>query len=95
VQALGNLLVVAILIGPAATARQLTCRLPFMMLTAGGIAITGSVGGLYLSYYGRLAAGASIAIVLVGGYLAALALRGLRPIKRRVEAGVRTSPLSS
>jgi ABC-type Mn2+/Zn2+ transport system permease subunit len=71
VQALGNLLVVAILVGPAATARLFNPRLRPMMLTAAAIAIGGSVGGLYLSYYGGLAAGASIAAVLVGAYLAA------------------------
>jgi ABC-type Mn2+/Zn2+ transport system permease subunit len=68
VQALGNLLVVGILIGPAATARLLTHRLPAMMGAAAAIAILGSAGGLYLSYYGGLAAGASIALVLVGAY---------------------------
>ena len=77
VQALGNLLVVAILIGPAATARLLTRRLRPMMMAGGAIAVSGSVGGLYLSYYGGLAAGASIAAVLVGGYLVALSARAI------------------
>ncbi len=77
VQALGNLLVVAILVGPAATARLLTRRLRTMMVAAAAIALAGSVGGLYLSYYGGLAAGASIALVLVGGYVAAMAARAI------------------
>lgn len=77
VQALGNLLVVAILIAPAATARLLARRMPAMMGTAVAVGMGGSVGGLYLSYYGGLAAGASIALVLVGLYAVALASREL------------------
>lgn len=69
VQALGNLLVVAIMIAPAATARLLVRRLPAMMATAIAIGVGGSIGGLYLSYYGGLAAGASIALVLVGVFM--------------------------
>ena len=74
VQALGNLLCVAILIAPAATARQLARRLTSMMTLAVAIAVGGSIGGLYLSYYAGLAAGASIALVLVGAYMAASAI---------------------
>jgi ABC-type Mn2+/Zn2+ transport system permease subunit len=73
VQALGNLLVVAILVAPAVTARLLTQRLRTMMAAAAAIAIGGSLGGLYVSYYGGLAAGASIALVLVGAYVVAFA----------------------
>jgi ABC-type Mn2+/Zn2+ transport system permease subunit len=73
VQALGNLLVVAILIAPAATGRLLARRLPTMMATAVAIAIACSVGGLYLSYYAGLAAGASIALVLIGAYFSVFA----------------------
>jgi ABC-type Mn2+/Zn2+ transport system permease subunit len=72
VQALGNLLVVAVLVAPAATARLLVRRLPAMMLAASAVAIAGSIGGLYVSYYGGLAAGASMTLVLVGGYLCAV-----------------------
>ena len=74
VQALGNLLCVAILVAPAATARLLARGLPRMMCAAVAIAVAGSIGGLYLSYYAGLAAGASIALVLVGAYFSAFAL---------------------
>jgi ABC-type Mn2+/Zn2+ transport system permease subunit len=77
VQALGNLLVVAILIAPAATARLLARRLPAMMATAVAVGIGGAIGGLYLSYYAGLAAGASIALVLVGAYVLAFTADGL------------------
>jgi ABC-type Mn2+/Zn2+ transport system permease subunit len=82
VQALGNLLVVAVLIAPAATARLLVRRLPAMMTAAAAIGIGCSIGGLYLSYYAGLAAGASIALVLVGVYTVVFAFRELRPPRR-------------
>jgi ABC-type Mn2+/Zn2+ transport system permease subunit len=83
VQALGNLLVVAVLIAPAATARLLAQRMRPMMIVSVTVAIGGSVGGLYLSYYAGLAAGASIAIVLVGVYVVALAVAGRPTAKMR------------
>jgi ABC-type Mn2+/Zn2+ transport system permease subunit len=78
VQGLGNLLVVAVLVGPAACARAVTHRMPTMMAVAAAAAVLAGTGGLYLSYYARTAAGASIAAVIVATYAAALAARGLR-----------------
>jgi ABC-type Mn2+/Zn2+ transport system permease subunit len=79
VQGLGNLLVVAVLVAPAAAARLLTRRLAPMMALAVLLGAAGGIGGLYLSYYVRVAAGASIAGLLVGGYLLArLAASSLR-----------------
>jgi ABC-type Mn2+/Zn2+ transport system permease subunit len=71
VQALGNLLVIAVLLGPPATARLVCRRLPAMMFTAALVAVLGGLGGLYLSYYADVAAGAAVAAVIVGAYLAA------------------------
>jgi len=84
VQALGNLLVVAILIAPAATARLVARRLPAMMTAAVGIAVAGSIGGLYLSYYAGLAAGASIALVLVGAYFSVVVVGGLGKMRAAI-----------
>jgi ABC-type Mn2+/Zn2+ transport system permease subunit len=78
VQALGNLLVLAIVIGPAATARLLSRRMAPMMALAAGIAVAGAIAGLYLSYYANTAAGASVAIALVGCFLLVLLARGAR-----------------
>jgi ABC-type Mn2+/Zn2+ transport system permease subunit len=78
VQALGNLLVVAVLVGPAATARLLTRRLVPMMALAGGLAIAAAAVGLYVSYYADLAAGASVAAAIVAGYVLAYAWSALR-----------------
>jgi ABC-type Mn2+/Zn2+ transport system permease subunit len=71
VQALGNLLVVALLIGPASAARLLSDRLPSMMALGIATATLGGIGGLYLSYYAGTAGGASIALAILGLYLLA------------------------
>lgn len=73
VQGLGNLLVVAVLVGPAACARALTRRMSTMMAVAAAIAVAAGIGGIYLSYYAGTAAGASIAAVMVGAYALSLA----------------------
>ncbi|MDA0183669.1 metal ABC transporter permease [Solirubrobacter phytolaccae] len=71
VQALGNLLVVAALIAPAVAAATFTKRVPPMIVAACAIGVACGVGGLYLSYYAGIAAGAAIAGLLVA--VAALA----------------------
>src|SRR5262249_41991122 len=77
VRALGNLLVLSLLVGPAATARLFVRRMARMMATAVFLAVVVSFAGLYLSYYANVAAGAAVALVTVGTYLAALAARSL------------------
>jgi ABC-type Mn2+/Zn2+ transport system permease subunit len=85
VQGLGNLLVVAILVGPAATARLLTRRAAPMMAAGAAVAVAGGIAGLYLSYFADTAAGASVAGSIVILYLAALAAATtLRAHGRRV-----------
>lgn len=78
VRGLGNLLVVAIVVAPAATARLFARRMPGLLALSVALAVLGGVGGLYLSFHAGTAAGASIAGVLVAGYLIALPLAGLR-----------------
>jgi len=85
VQALGNLLVVGLLIAPAAAARLTAHRMLPMMATAVALAIGSGIAGLYASYHLRTAAGASIAAVMVIVYL--LVAVGARATGRRtVEA---------
>jgi ABC-type Mn2+/Zn2+ transport system permease subunit len=72
VQGLGNLLVVAVLVGPAAAARRLTDRIVPMLFLAATIAVLAGVAGLYASYYAGTAAGASIALAIVAAYLLSL-----------------------
>ncbi len=78
VQGLGNLLVVAVFVGPAAAARRLSERMLPMMLLAAGLAALAGIGGLYLSYYAGTAGGASVALSIVAIYLLSLPLGQLR-----------------
>ena len=72
IQAVGIILVVAMLVTPAATAQLLVVRFGQMMAIAVGLAALSAVLGLYLSFYLNLASGASI--VLVETLLFAIAL---------------------
>jgi ABC-type Mn2+/Zn2+ transport system permease subunit len=65
VQALGSLLVVTVLVGPAASARLVAHRIPPMMALATLFAVLTGAAGLYLSYYAGTAGGASIAAAVV------------------------------
>lgn len=71
-QAVGIVLVIAMLITPAATAFLLTRRFGAMILTATGVGVFSAVTGLYLSYYLDVASGA--AMVLVSSLLFGLAV---------------------
>lgn len=62
-QAVGNILVVAMLITPAATARLFAERFHVMMLLGAIIGAASGVVGLYLSYYMNLASGATIVLL--------------------------------
>jgi ABC-type Mn2+/Zn2+ transport system permease subunit len=78
VQGLGNLLVVAVFVGPAASARQLSDRIGPMIAIAAAIAVLAGLAGLYLSYYAGTAGGASVALAIVAFYLVSLPLGRLR-----------------
>jgi ABC-type Mn2+/Zn2+ transport system permease subunit len=86
VQGLGNLLVVAVFVAPAAAARQLCDRMAPMMAVAATIAALAGVAGLYLSYYAGTAGGASVALVLVATYPLSLLLGRLGRLRRSVSA---------
>jgi ABC-type Mn2+/Zn2+ transport system permease subunit len=75
VRGLGNLLVVAVLVAPAATARLLSGRLLTTMALGLAVAAACSVGGLYLSYYASTAGGASVAGLLVLVYMSVRLVR--------------------
>lgn len=81
VQALGNLLVVAILIAPAAAARLLTNRIGPMMAISIAFALGSGAAGLYASYYAGTAAGASIAAAAVLIFLLVSSLEASLPWK--------------
>jgi manganese/iron transport system permease protein len=87
-QAVGIILVVAMLVTPAATAQLLTVRFGRMMALAVVIGSASGVLGLYLSFWLDVASGATIVLVETAGFLIVLALgpRGLLGrFGRRVE----------
>lgn len=64
VRTVGNILVLALLITPAATARLLSNTLSHMMMLAAGIGAAASVLGIYLAWAIDLPAGATIVLTL-------------------------------
>jgi manganese/iron transport system permease protein len=88
VQTIGNILVLALLVTPAATARLLTDRLGVMMALAPVTGGLSALVGLYISWSWDLPTGGTIVLVLTAGFLAAWFLsprHGLiaRAIRRR------------
>lgn len=70
VSTIGNILVLALLITPAATARLLTDRLPAMMALSAVLGALGSLLGLYLSWAADLPTGAAIVLTVTAAFLA-------------------------
>jgi manganese/iron transport system permease protein len=64
--AVGNILVVAMLVTPAAAARLLTDRLPVMLGLSATIGALSGVVGLIVSYHANVAAGGTIVLVATG-----------------------------
>jgi manganese/iron transport system permease protein len=89
VKAVGTVLMIALIIVPAATARLLTDRVGSMTAVAAALGAAGGYVGLAVSYDAslrqgvRLASGATIVLVLVCCFLAALALAPLRAAAAR------------
>lgn len=63
IQVVGIILVVAMLVTPAATAQLLTRRFSRLLILAVVLSVIASVVGLYLSFYGNWASGATIVLV--------------------------------
>jgi len=89
-RSVGNILVVAMLITPPATARLLTERLARTVGLSSLLGAAAGVIGLYISYHQDVAAGGTIVLVSTGGFLLAWLLspgHGLvttRLMRRRV-----------
>jgi manganese/iron transport system permease protein len=80
IKVVGIVLVVAMLVTPAATAQLLVRRVPAMMAVGVLCGAAAAVSGLYISYYANVASGAAIVLVATGMFLLALVLaprRGL------------------
>lgn len=70
-QTVGNILILALLVTPPATARLLTDRLGRMMLYSMATAIGSGIVGLYISYHANTAAGATIVLVATAAFVVA------------------------
>jgi manganese/iron transport system permease protein len=81
VQTIGNILVLALLVTPAATARLLTDRLGVMMLLAPLLGASAALAGLYVSWSWDLPTGGTIVLVLTVLFLGVWSL-GPRSILR-------------
>src|SRR5690242_4878917 len=77
VQTIGNILVLALLITPAATARLLTDRLGVMMVLSPLIGGLSALVGLYVSWSWDYPTGGTIVLVLTVAFLAATAGRAV------------------
>ncbi|MGO1508906.1 MAG: zinc ABC transporter permease AztB [Microbacterium sp.] len=79
-QAVGSLLVVGMLLGPAVAAGRWTTRIPTAMVLAGLIGTVAVALGLFISWHAGTAAGATIAFVaILSAVVSALARRLLSP----------------
>jgi len=70
VQTIGNILVLALLITPAAAARLITDRLGIMMTVGPAIGAGSALVGLYVSWSWDLPTGGTIVLVLTAAFLA-------------------------
>lgn len=95
IQAVGVVLVVAMLIIPGATARLLTDRFSRMLVIAPTLAAVGAAVGIYASYYADAASGPMIVLAQGAAFLAAylFAPRGgiLRRRRRDATSGRRAA----
>jgi ABC-type Mn2+/Zn2+ transport system permease subunit len=82
-QTVGTLLVLGMLVAPAATGSLFARRIESMMLIAAAVGIVSTYVGLLLSYHFDLAAGASIVLVAVAIFAIAATFHELRSARRR------------
>ncbi len=82
-QTVGIVLVVAMLVTPAATALLLTRRFRPMMALAAAVGTVSAVAGLYLSYRFNLPSGPAIVLVLAGIFAIAFAFSRRHVLIRR------------
>ncbi|MEO8468347.1 MAG: metal ABC transporter permease [Chloroflexota bacterium] len=82
-QSVGIILVVAMLVTPAATAQLLTNRFSRLILVAAGIGVLAPLIGLYVSYWTNTASAALIVLVETATFLGALLLGPRTGLLRR------------
>lgn len=72
--AVGVVLVLAMLVTPTSTAYLFTRRLPTMMLAASLIGVASGMAGFYLAYYLSIPSGPAIVLVATAGFVLAVLL---------------------
>jgi manganese/iron transport system permease protein len=77
-QAVGIVLVAALLVTPAAAAYQLTTRFSRMMAISAVLGALSGAGGLYLSYFLRSSSGATIVLLATVLFFVAIGGKQLR-----------------
>lgn len=77
-QTVGNVLVVALLVVPPATARLVVQRIGAIMALAAVIGSISTVGGVYVSYYADVASGGAIVLCACAIFFVVLAWRSVR-----------------
>ncbi len=82
-QSVGIILVVAMLVTPAATAQLVTNRFSRLIVVAAAIGVIAPLIGLYVSYWTNTASAALIVLVETGAFLAALLLGPRTGLRRR------------
>jgi len=80
IQAAGVILVMAMLVTPAATAYLLVRRFVSMMIAAAAIGTAAAVAGLYISYHFNLPAGPAMTLVASGIFVLALSFKRRAPV---------------
>ncbi|HRC62220.1 MAG: metal ABC transporter permease [Dehalococcoidia bacterium] len=73
-QTVGNILILALIVTPPATARLLTDRLGRMLAISATTGVASGVAGLYISYHAGTAAGGTIVLTATACFLVALVL---------------------
>ena len=80
IQAAGVILVMAMLVTPAATAYLLVRRFVTMMIVAAALGTAAAVAGLYISYYFNFTAGPAMTLVASGIFVLAILFRRRAPV---------------
>jgi manganese/iron transport system permease protein len=78
-QAIGNILVLAMLVTPAATARLVTHRLVTMQLLSAALGVTAGVIGLYISFWWNVASGGAVVLTTTAIFFVVFAAVELGP----------------
>jgi manganese/iron transport system permease protein len=80
---IGNILVLAMLVTPAATARLLTSRLAVMQLSAAAIGAAAGVTGLYISFWWNVASGGAIVLTATAVFFAVFVVVEAKRLRAR------------